>query len=182
LSNVRDRQGNCLLRADRSIFGPSRWGIASGRQGRTVIKTASNQRNPSENDGARRVGQAYLSAGSEILPLGQDTFVIIDIVLPAVLCPAHTVSGALSHRQMTTRRDVLVLIGKACIVAWSPSKEVSRCRQELWCGKVGSKRSGMWPEGARHRVVLELELAHQLSHKSQQCEWSLFELCRGTNL
>lgn len=69
----------------------------------------------------RGVGQAYLSAGPEILPLGQDTFVVIDIVLPAVLCPARTVSGELSHRQMSTRYDVLVLIGEARIVSWSPS-------------------------------------------------------------
>src|SRR5436190_1432297 len=41
MSSVRDQPGNSQLRADRSIFGPSYWGITSGRQGRTVTKGQS---------------------------------------------------------------------------------------------------------------------------------------------
>lgn len=79
-------------------------------------------------------GHAYLSARLEVLALGEDTLVVVDVVLPAVLGPNAAVSsccvlrcmvsfgragwGALRRSESLFREShVLVLIGEASVVA-----------------------------------------------------------------
>ena len=47
---------------------------------------------------------AYLSAGPELLALGDDAFVIVDIILPAVLRSEIVLEPRISRGKVVTRR------------------------------------------------------------------------------
>lgn len=66
-------------RADHPIVVSSRSGREIDKPGRTAAIISGS------NPFLHCEGQPYLAAGGKILTLGEDTFVIVDVVLPAVL-------------------------------------------------------------------------------------------------
>ena len=59
----------------------------------------------------------YLTAWGKVLALGKDALVVVDIILPAVLCPRDS-SEIVTARIEYLCGYILVLVGKPGVEAW----------------------------------------------------------------